>query len=63
MTASNSDKYIKSPEVRELLGGISHSTLLRRVEDGTIPKPVKLGGGRTNFFKESWITDIVNGEA
>ena len=63
MNSNPKDKYIKSPEARELLGGISHSTLLRRVEDGTIPKPVKLGGGRTNFFKESWIIDIVNGEA
>ena len=62
MNSTPRNKYIKSPKVRELLGGISHSTLLRRVEDGTIPKPIKLGGGRTNFFKESWIIDIVNGE-
>jgi predicted DNA-binding transcriptional regulator AlpA len=62
MKASNSDRYIKSTEVRKLLGGISTTTLWRRVKDGTIPKPVKLGGGSTNFFKESWITCIINGE-
>ena len=62
MKSNDTDRYIQSPEAREMLGGISHSTLLRRVADGTIPKPVKLGGGKTNFFKESWITDIINSE-
>jgi len=54
------DRYIKSDKVRELLGGISQTTLWRRVKDGTIPQPVKLGGGSTNFYKESWIQNIIN---
>ncbi len=56
------DKYIRGIEVRKLLGGISNTTLWRRIKDGTIPQPIKLGAGRTNFFKESWITKIISGE-
>jgi len=54
------DRYLKAVEVRELLGGISNTTLWRRIQDGTIPKPIKLGGGSMNFFKESWINDIMD---
>ena len=53
------DRYIKGTEVRRLLGGISNTTLWRRVQDGSIPKPLKLGSGSTNFYKESWITNII----
>jgi predicted DNA-binding transcriptional regulator AlpA len=53
------DRYLKSSEVRELLGGISNTTLWRRIKDGSIPTPIKLGGGTTNFFKESWIKEII----
>ncbi len=62
MRASETDRYIKGPEVREKLGGISNTTLWRRIKDGSIPKPLKLGGGSTNFFKESWIINIINSE-
>jgi len=57
------DRYIKSDKVRELLGGISQTTLWRRVKDGTIPTPVKLGGGSTNFYRESWIQNIIDGDS
>jgi len=59
---SNQDRLIKAIEVRKILGGISTTTLWRRIKDGSIPKPIKLGGGSTNFFKESWIYNIINGE-
>jgi predicted DNA-binding transcriptional regulator AlpA len=62
MKHKEKDRLIKGTEARELLGGISATTLWRRIKDGTIPKPIKLGGGSTNFFKESWITGIINGE-
>ena len=62
MKVSNQDRLIKGTEARKLLGGISATTLWRRIKDGSIHKPIKLGGGSTNFFKESWITGIINGE-
>ena len=55
MKTSETDKLIMGTEVRKRLGGISTTTLWRRIQDGTIPKPLKLGAGSTNFFKESWI--------
>ena len=55
----NKDKLIRASEVREMLGGISDTTLWRRIKDGTIPTPIKLGTGTANFFKESWITKII----
>ena len=59
MNAKN-DKLIRSKDVKKRLGGISNTTLWRRIKDGTIPKPIKLGGGHANFFKESWINEIVD---
>ena len=55
------DALITSNEVRKLLGNISNTTLWRRVKDGTLPQPIKLGNGRMNYFKESWIRDIIDG--
>ena len=54
------DKLIRAKEVKKMLGNISDTTLWRRVKDGTIPTPIKLGGGSANFFKESWILRIIN---
>jgi predicted DNA-binding transcriptional regulator AlpA len=36
------DILLKTIEVREILR-VSHATLYRRIADGTIPKPIKLG--------------------
>lgn len=36
------DILLKTTEVREILQ-ISHASLYRRIADGTIPKPIKLG--------------------
>lgn len=54
------DRYLKAIEVREKLGGISNTTLWRMVRDGIIPQPIKLGRGGLNFYKESWIVEILN---
>ena len=35
---------ITSAEVREMLGGIAHSTISHWVKDGTLPKPGRIGG-------------------
>ena len=53
------DRLIRSPEVRNILGGISPTTLWRRIKDGSIPQPIKLGNGTANYFKESMINKIV----
>ena len=53
------DKFLRSSEVRKILGGISNTTLWRRIKDGSIPKPIKLGNGSANYFKESMINEIV----
>ena len=55
------DRFLRSSEARKKLGDISPTTLWRRIKDGSIPKPIKLGGGSANFFKESWINDIIEG--
>ncbi len=56
---NQNDKLIRSSEVKQILGGISNTTLWRRIKDGTIPTPIKLGGGTANFFKESWILKLI----
>ncbi len=53
------DKLLRSSEVRKILGGISPTTLWRRIKDGSIPQPIKLGNGTANYFKESMINKIV----
>lgn len=53
------DRLIRSSKVKEILGGISDTTLWRRIKDGSIPKPIKLGNGSANYFKESMIHEIV----
>ncbi len=56
------DTFLRAPEVRKKLGNISSTTLWRRIKDGSIPKPIKLGVGTANYFKESWINDIIEGD-
>ncbi len=60
---NQNDKLIRSSEVKKMLGGISDTTLWRRIKDGTIPTPIKLGTGTANFFRESWILKIIDPEA
>jgi len=54
------DKLIRSAEVKSMLGGISDTTLWRRIKDGSIPKPIKIGTGSANFFRQSWIYKIID---
>ncbi len=56
---TQNDKLIRSKDVREMLGNISETTLWRRIKDGSIPTPIKLGNGTANYFKESMISKIV----
>ncbi len=58
MREKKEDRFIKGVEVRELLGGISASSLWRLVQDGTVPKPIKLGG-RITVYKKSWIDKLL----
>ncbi len=62
MEIPKTDKLIRGTEVRRLLGGISRTTLWRRVKDGSIPKPIKIGNGTTSFWKESWIYNFIEGK-
>lgn len=43
MTANSIDPLVKDSEAAAILG-CSKSTFWRRVADGTIPRPVKIGG-------------------
>ncbi len=43
MTANSIDPLVKDGEAAAILG-CSKSTFWRRVADGTIPRPVKIGG-------------------
>jgi excisionase family DNA binding protein len=38
------DPLLTDKEVAQLLGGVSRPTVWRHAADGTIPKPVKIGG-------------------
>ena len=40
------DPLLDCNEVGELLGGLSRTTIWRRVKDGTLPQPIELGGLR-----------------
>jgi len=52
-------RFLSLPEVATW-SGTSKSTVLRRVQDGTFPTPVRLGPGRIAFCiheLESWAAD------
>lgn len=40
------DLLLDCKEVGELLGGLSRTTIWRRVNDGTLPQPIGIGGLR-----------------
>jgi predicted DNA-binding transcriptional regulator AlpA len=40
------DPLLDCNEVGALLGGISRTTIWRRVKDGTLPQPIGIGGMR-----------------
>jgi hypothetical protein len=46
---------VKRPVVQALFGGISDEEVNRRVDKGLIPSPIKILGGRTNFW---WVGDL-----
>jgi len=51
------DQLIRDTEGAELLGA-SVSTFWRRVSDGTIPRPIKIGG--MSRWKRSEIQDVID---
>ncbi len=57
------DQLIRSEEFRERLGGISRTTLYRMIQKGVVPEPIKLGENSANYFKDSWIDEIINEES
>ena len=50
-------QYLRLPELREKLGGVSAATIWRWVRDSEIPRPVKLGG--TNVWSETAIDNHI----
>ena len=59
MENTNEEKFLRTKEVKALLGGISTTTLWRMVQDGRIPKPIKLNVGGANLYKKSWIDKML----
>ena len=55
------EKLINSKDARQMLGSISTVTLWRLVRDGFLPRPIKLGNGNTNYYKLSWIQELIGG--
>ena len=51
---SKMDKYIFGSDVREILGGISRTTLWRWIKLGYFPKPRKVGP------RKGWLLSDVN---
>ena len=51
-----SDPLICAREGAEIIGS-SESTFWRRVADGTIPKPLKIGG--MSRWRRSWIEGVI----
>jgi predicted DNA-binding transcriptional regulator AlpA len=49
-------RLLTEAEVRERTG-LSHSTIWRRVREGTFPAPFKYGGERTNRWIEAEIDE------
>ncbi len=54
------DMLLRREAVMEMLSGISVSTLYRMVDDGRLPKPIKLSRG-VAVWKRSWISDFISG--
>ncbi len=54
---SKDDKFLRTSEVREILGGISRATLWRWIKDKKIPEPIKIG--RVVLFRKSDIDQIL----
>lgn len=50
-------KAIRIDALRDKLGGCSAATVWRRVADGTIPKPAKIGG--MSVWDESEIDAVI----
>ncbi len=53
------DIFLRRETVMEMLGQISLSTLYRMIDDGRVPKPVKLSK-QVAVWKRSWIQNIVD---
>ena len=50
--------YVKRPVVQMLFGGISDEEVRRRIMDGRIPKPTKLGS-RNNIWQVGELRDAL----
>jgi predicted DNA-binding transcriptional regulator AlpA len=57
MGADQSEKLIRDTDAAQILG-CSKATFWRRVADGTIPKPVKIGG--MSRWPTSEIINVIN---
>ncbi|SEK08199.1 hypothetical protein MAA5396_04769 [Marinovum algicola] len=53
---ANTDPLICDKDGAKMIGG-SVSTFWRRVADGTIPKPIKIGG--MSRWRQSWIEQVI----
>ena len=51
------DKLLRDKEVAEILG-CSTATFWRRVQEGTIPRPLKIGG--LSRWKRSWVEAVID---
>lgn len=58
-TAQEDDILQSAKTVRHRLGGISEMTLWRRVQDGTLPVPIKVG--RLNYWRRSDVDAVISG--
>ncbi|MDF0602686.1 DNA-binding protein [Psychromarinibacter sp. C21-152] len=58
----SAEEYVSDPLIRDAQGaamlGCSKATFWRRVADGTIPKPVKIGG--MSRWRVSWIEAVIS---
>ena len=51
-----SKQYLSTKQLRQRFANVSHMWIVRKLEsDKTFPRPVKLGGGRLNFWDEAAI--------
>ncbi len=53
-------KYLNFSELRAKLGGRGRSTVYRDIEEGRLPKPIKLGGRL--YWIESAVDSALNPE-
>ena len=58
--SENKNKFIRLPELRHRLGGLSRSSIYLRVSRGEMPAPISLGG-RAKAWIEPEIDEYIEG--